>query len=363
VNSGLPAGAPSVIEGKCEGISVGLIVHNDAQTVSLAMESIVATCLRYSIGEVILVDNGSRDGSAETASRILARGPFPFRLIRSPRNSIGLARQMVINAARYEKVAFADADCEVPEDWLSRLDGAHSLLAINTGHVAAVGGDNIAHQGDGWISRALGIMAGTFSGTFGSAQMRKASEPERIAHLSTTNIIYDKRAVLRVGNFCENLARVGEDLEMSLRLCQAGERLFFVPGATVIHHQPASLPGWLAKVRKYGRAQPLVYLEMHGQFSYRLAPLGAALLFLVCWEWSSRLAGALFIVYFTAITVEVFCCGTQSGLMDKIRASFLIFLTHLAYGIGEVEGLLEWGARAGYRLIFPQGAPKSAAPR
>jgi glycosyltransferase involved in cell wall biosynthesis len=65
--------------------------------------------------EVVVVDDGSEDGSAEAAERF---GP-PVRLVRRPRLGPGPARNAGAAEARGELLAFTDADCVPESGWLA----------------------------------------------------------------------------------------------------------------------------------------------------------------------------------------------------------------------------------------------------
>ena len=66
--------------------------------------------------EIIVVDNGSSDRTAELAAR---RGA---RVLHEPRRGVCAARQCGTAAARGEIVVSTDADTTHPTDWLTRLD-------------------------------------------------------------------------------------------------------------------------------------------------------------------------------------------------------------------------------------------------
>ncbi|HEX4731748.1 MAG TPA: glycosyltransferase, partial [Solirubrobacterales bacterium] len=69
-------------------------------------------------GPVIVVDDGSRDGSAARAEAAGAR------ILRHPtRRGPAAARNTGLAAATSELVAFVDADCEVAPDWRRGLGG------------------------------------------------------------------------------------------------------------------------------------------------------------------------------------------------------------------------------------------------
>ena len=115
-------------------ISVVVPVYN--------VEPFLDECLRSIAGqtfsdlEVVMVDDGSTDGSAAIARRFAARDGR-FRLISQPNAGLGAARNTGLDAASGEHVAFVDSDDVLPADayerLLSSLDRTGSDLA--TGNV------------------------------------------------------------------------------------------------------------------------------------------------------------------------------------------------------------------------------------
>lgn len=69
--------------------------------------------------ELVFVDNGSTDGSAD-----LVRAYPDIRLLQESRRDPYLARNRGIEAAQGEYLVFLDADCPPEPDWLAALDRA-----------------------------------------------------------------------------------------------------------------------------------------------------------------------------------------------------------------------------------------------
>ncbi len=85
-------------------VSAVIPVYNGEQYLAAAIESVVAQ--GAAVAEVIVVDDGSEDGSAAVAGGWGA----PVRCIRAPHAGIGAARNAGIEAATGSFVAFLDAD-------------------------------------------------------------------------------------------------------------------------------------------------------------------------------------------------------------------------------------------------------------
>jgi CDP-glycerol glycerophosphotransferase len=93
------------------------------------VESYLSTCLQSLARqserdlEVIMVDDGSTDGSRALAERFACHDRR-FRLIAQPNGGLGMARNTGIDAASGEFLAFVDSDDVLPHDAYERLLGA-----------------------------------------------------------------------------------------------------------------------------------------------------------------------------------------------------------------------------------------------
>lgn len=104
--------------------SVVVVSFNTLAFTRLCVASILANT-EYPNYELILVDNGSDDGSAEDLAQLAARYPH-LRLIRNPDNrGFGPANNQGLTIAQGEILVLLNSDTMVPPGWLSRL--AHHL--------------------------------------------------------------------------------------------------------------------------------------------------------------------------------------------------------------------------------------------
>ena len=115
-------------------VSVVVPVYNVAAYLETCLESLARQTMADL--EVVMVDDGSADESAEIAERFAAHDPR-FRLLRQANAGLGAARNTGASDARGEFLAFADSDDVVPsrayELLLAALDESGSDFA--TGNV------------------------------------------------------------------------------------------------------------------------------------------------------------------------------------------------------------------------------------
>jgi glycosyltransferase involved in cell wall biosynthesis len=95
-------------------VSLVATVKNAASHVGPFLESIAAQS--RAPDEVVVVDGGSGDGTAEILRR--AAG---ITLIEEPGANIARGRNLAIRAAAHDAIAVSDADCVLEPEWLERL--------------------------------------------------------------------------------------------------------------------------------------------------------------------------------------------------------------------------------------------------
>lgn len=116
-------------------ISVVIPARNAAGTIGSALESLAAD--RSLIGEILLVDDRSDDGTAAAARETALRHSLPLTVIAGNFGGAGAARNAGLAAANGEHIFYLDADDAVVSGGLALIHGA---LARDPGAGIAIGG-------------------------------------------------------------------------------------------------------------------------------------------------------------------------------------------------------------------------------
>ncbi len=187
--------------------------------------------------EIIVVDNGSQDGSPEVVA-----AEFPgARLIRNPENcGCCVANNQGIAAARGRYVALINNDAEADSRWIEELLGA-----FRQGEDVGMAASKILV----WESRGTIDKAGHLiywdgqnrgRGT-GEADWGQYDQIEETAWPDGCAAIYRKDMLEALGGFDEDFFACADDAELGLRARLAGWRCLYVPGALVFHHPRSTL--------------------------------------------------------------------------------------------------------------------------
>ena len=193
--------------------------------------------------EILVVDNASRDRTAEIART------RDVRCIHERRRGSAHARNAGVAASCGEVLAFTDADCLPTTGWLRAIAARFRDPAVG-----AVAGEVLPFPPR-------------------TAPERHAA---RIRHLSprrylsrpilpfavTANLAFRRDALERVGPFDHHSPHGGESTDICTRFFRATDlRLVFEPRAAVFHRHRSTLAGFLRQQWGYGRGHAFLYLK------------------------------------------------------------------------------------------------------
>jgi glycosyltransferase involved in cell wall biosynthesis len=186
-------------------VSVVIPVFNGERFLREAVESVLAQ--KYSPLEIIMVDDGSTDGTADVARSL----PETVRYLHQTNQGPAAARNRGIEHAQGSLIAFADADDLWPEDklalqlpYLMRDPAAEIVMGrIQQVLLSETGAENFAEP--------------AFSVNLGSAIIRKS--------------VFE-----RVGLFDETM-RYSEDVDWFMRAREGGAAIVTIDAVTLLYRQ------------------------------------------------------------------------------------------------------------------------------
>lgn len=211
--------------------------------------ALLAECLahlarqRFEPGdEIVVVDNGSTDGTARVLSAAAVSMPVPLRCLfeSAPGKSRAIARALSVAAG--DLLVFTDDDVNVEDGWLPAV-----RRTMGDPAVALMGGPVVARwerEPPKWLRSAS-----NGSGRLASplALLNYGTSPIELGDRTVlgANMAVRRDAFTRAGGFPSHLGKLrgtllsGEDHELCRRVQRAGLRAVYDPAAAVRHWVPA----------------------------------------------------------------------------------------------------------------------------
>ncbi|WP_265445790.1 glycosyltransferase [Flexivirga meconopsidis] len=207
-------------------------------------EPVLGNCVRAILGgdyenlEIILVDDGSTDRTADIAAELAAQHPR-VRAISQANAGKGAALNAGIAASAGDVLMFVDADGIFATDTVRRM-----LAAFVSPTVGAVCGDDRPVNLDRTQTHLLAILNHA-----GTGMVRRALHLMGCLPIVSGNIgAFPRHVIEEVGTF--NTETIGEDLELTWRVHRGGYRVAFEPRAVVYAEAPSTIRNlWRQRVR------------------------------------------------------------------------------------------------------------------
>lgn len=167
--------------------------------------SLVEAVRRYGAAELIILDNGSTDGSYETMRQ---RFGDQARILQVPSVTIGALRNQGAKAARGEFLAFVDSDCRVEPEFLSRAMRVFDSVEADVAGCEYALPENALRWEETWH------------------YLHWPTEDGYRPYRYFAGVLVVRRSAFeKVGGFNETLV-TGEDAELGLRFVKGGLRVF-----------------------------------------------------------------------------------------------------------------------------------------
>ena len=261
----------------------------------------------------------------------------------------GKKRNIGVELAKGEIIAFTDDDTILKEDW---LNNSVKHLNENSNYVG-VGGPNFTPREGLPFAKAVGRIFGSkflfsFRYTIGH------SKPKEIEHNPTCNYIIKKK-VFETVKFHDTLWP-GEDAEFDIKLIKKGFKILYAPDVIVWHHRRSRPIPFLKQMFNYGKTRAQVTRMHPDSFDIRYFAFISAFIFLMgmysfsLLEIEIPVIGKLEIIipvilnlsYFGIISLAGILVGFQTGkLKQGLYAPIVLFIQHFGFSIGLLYGFIK----------------------
>jgi glycosyltransferase involved in cell wall biosynthesis len=194
-------------------VTVVVPARNEEQHLGATLEALRGQDYPLDRMEVVVVDNGSTDGTVHVATRA------GVRVLHEPAPSSYRARNQAVLGSVADYLAFIDADCRAEPSWLRAL-----VVTAKSNGSRFVGG-----RTENRVER----------GTLGARLLAIRATPEtrrrdvEAAAVAAGNMLVAREVFLEHGLF--DSAASGSDVEFSRRAAAGGERIAYAGSAVVWH--------------------------------------------------------------------------------------------------------------------------------
>jgi cellulose synthase/poly-beta-1,6-N-acetylglucosamine synthase-like glycosyltransferase len=233
-------------------VSVIVPVRDGESTIADCIDAILAADYPTDRREILIVDNGSTDG---TSARIQAR---QVQYLREPKPGVSNARNRGIEESTGEILAFVDADCLVEPQWLTEL-----VRPFEDPEVGAVAGDLQHVPATTAAERQAARLLGNWQ------QFAFNSNP---AYPITANAAYRREVIDRIGPFDPHMTRA-QDVELGLRFQErSGRRLAYADRATARHRNRSTQLGFFRQQLGWAYGAGLVGAKFEAMGGHPVKP-------------------------------------------------------------------------------------------
>jgi len=221
--------------------------------------------------EIIVVDNGDDKRTAEVAEKMSVRYvPAPLK------PNLPYARNVGLEASKGEIVVYCDDDIIAEDGWLPSLISAYSE------GVGAVGGKVLVPETSGLMEEelekakglkkaVLGFLAflidyrgrGKVTNTGQVTGFYGITSVQEVDHMQGCNMSYRKVLLEKIGGFDEMFG-IGypfrDDTDASVRVKKTGQKIIFVPEASVFHKLSKTDPKFYRRNYYYRNCEHIYFV-------------------------------------------------------------------------------------------------------
>ena len=222
-------------------LSVIIPTYNRRQRLGRVLDALAAQTLEPQAFEVVVVDDGSKDGTPDW----LRSQSYRFTTVVKQQENSGpaVARNTGVLNASADLVVFLDDDVVPIPDFLREHLASHGGAADDVAVIGPLA--SLPHYDQPWVTweqvqvekQYMAMQRGDYAATF--------------RQFWTGNASVAREHVVAAGLFDPRFLRA-EDVELGVRLHERGVKFHFNPKARGLHHAERSLDSWAKAHSSYG---------------------------------------------------------------------------------------------------------------
>jgi len=251
-------------------ISLMIPAHNEGIVITHTLEALLRLNYPKDLLEILVVNDGSTDDTAEQVEVIALRDPR-VRLFNVPKEFAARGKSAALNRGllhcKHDIIGIYDADNLPEHDAVLLL--AQQLVA-NPQLGAVIGKFRCVNKRKNLLTRFINLESLAFQWIVQAGRWRLL----RMSTLPGTNYLIRRSLLEELGGWDEQA--LTEDAEMSIRIYQAGYLVKFIPYAVTWEQEPETLRVWFRQRVRWARGNNYV-LEKYITQVFRIKPRAVGL--------------------------------------------------------------------------------------
>ncbi|MGZ5244455.1 MAG: glycosyltransferase [Bacteroidia bacterium] len=300
-------------------------VYNRPDEVRELLQSL--TLQTYTDFEVIIVEDGSQQTCENEVEQY--RSKLNIKYFYKENEGPGLTRNFGAEKASGNYFIFFDSDCLIPQAYMQVVKNA-----LETNWLDVFGGPDAAHPSFTPIQKAISYSMTSFFTTGG---IRGGKKKVDVFHPRSFNMGFSKEVFEKTGGFAK--MRFGEDLDMSIRIIEAGYKAGLIREAFVFHKRRTDLHKFFKQVHNSGIARINLY-KRHPQ-TLKLVHFAPAIFVVFAVSAFVALLFNLFggILILAAYFILIFIDSWRANKSAKVALLSVqsTFVQHFGYGTGFIK--------------------------
>ena len=314
-------------------ISVIVPAYNAQKTIHQSIEALLAQEYPKERYEVIIIDDGSSDGTADVVKA------YPVKYMHQRNQGPATARNAGAREAGGEIILFTDSDCVPFANWIAEM-----VKPFEDKEVVAVKGAYKNKQKS---------MVARFAQLEFEERFEMLKKAESIDMVDTYSAGYRKDIFLQMGGFDPYFPVANnEDTELSYRMSKLGYKMVFNPNAIVYHlNHPSSIRRYTKLKFWRGYWRTVVYKRFPDKMikdTYTPQTLKLQILFLLLFIAAIPFAVAfskgvylliILAISFCVISLPFIVLATRKDPLIGVFSPFYLFIRAASLGFGMLWGI------------------------